>query len=108
MQRYFKILLPSNPLRFQFDPRNFEKLLNFILQEYRFPNICGQLPSSAPGVATYLRLDGKFHTRTCLCAGSIDKARENTCIRQCCHVPNISRFLACPPMTAVGWWPYGG
>ena len=34
------------------------------------------LPLSASSVATYLRLDGKFHTSTCTCAGSIDKTRR--------------------------------
>ena len=46
------------------------------------------LHSSATGVATYLRPDGKFQARTCTCASSFNKKPgENTCVRQCCHVP---------------------
>ena len=36
------------------------------------------LHSSAFGVAMYLRLDGKFHTRSYTCAGSIDKNQAKT------------------------------
>ena len=44
--------------------------------------------SSASGVATYLRLDGKFHTRACTCSGSIEENQAKT------HaLRNVATFL---------------
>ena len=49
----YNITFP-NPLRFEFDPWDFRKLLNFIILQ-----ICvDSLLASTSGVATYLQLDG--------------------------------------------------
>ena len=54
------------------NPRMCKKLLNFILQKYRFQTVYMH-DSSAFSVAILLRLDGKFHAHTCTYAGSIDQ-----------------------------------
>ena len=54
---------------------------------------------SAVGVATYLRLVGKFHTRTCTCAGSIDKNQAKTFAFVSVAMFLFRDFFAYPPMT---------
>ena len=80
-QRYCKIIL-------LFQIRWGSSLILGILKSYwilYYKNIVFQicvdnLRSSAFGVATYLRFNGKFHTRTrtCTCAGSIKKNQAKT------------------------------
>ena len=48
-------------------------------------------PSSASGAATYLRLDGKFHTRTCTRSGSIEENQAKTHIVYAFR--NVATFL---------------
>ena len=79
------------------------KLLNFILQNIIF-QVCVESDnhhSSTFGVATYLQLDGKFHTLTLyMYMFRLDQLKpgENTRIHQSCHVP-FGRFLAYPTTT---------
>ena len=65
-------------LRFDFDPRSFKKSLNYALQKYNFPNMREQSTFIKFQWCIYLRLDGKFHTHTCTCAGLIDENQTKT------------------------------
>ena len=74
-----------------------------------FQKCVDNLHSSTAGVAIYLRLDGKFHTRTCtshMFTPDGQKPGENTNVRQS-HVA-FSRFLAYPSTTEDNYIPMKG